>query len=172
MAAILPIPDACGKCGGDGCPEGACLPAGGAPGYVLTKDSGVDYDVSWQPGGGGGSGGPSTISTFAAVNITAYKVVGLNAAGLAYLVDKDTLPDQYTVAGLAMFTANIGDPLDIITDGLLVTGGGLWTPGPYYLGNAGILVSTPPSTGFYLRVCTAPTANELIVRPQEPIVRA
>lgn len=172
MAALLPIPDACGKCGGDGCPDGACLPPGGAPGYVLTKDSGVDYDASWQPGGGGGGGGSSTISTTASQNITAYKVVGLDSSGLAYLVDNTVLADQYRIAGLAMFSANTGDPLDIITDGLLVTGGGLWTPGPYYLGVAGILVSTPPVTGLYLRVATAPTANELIVRPQEPIVRA
>lgn len=111
------------------------------------------------------------MTAVAAQNITAYKVVGLNSSGQAYLVDSSVLGDQYRVAGIAMFAANIGDPLDIITDGLLVTAA-LWTPGAYYLGAAGILAGTPPTSGFYLRVAVAPTTTELIVRPQEPITRA
>jgi hypothetical protein len=36
--------------------EAAKVPPGGATGEVLTKDSATDYDMSWQPGGGGSSG--------------------------------------------------------------------------------------------------------------------
>lgn len=39
--------------------QAAAVPPGGATSYVLTKDSGADYDMSWQPGGGGGGGGGS-----------------------------------------------------------------------------------------------------------------
>jgi hypothetical protein len=35
------------------------VPAGGDTGQVLTKDSGDDYDVSWQDASGGGGGGGS-----------------------------------------------------------------------------------------------------------------
>jgi hypothetical protein len=36
-------------------PTGLGVPAGGSAGQVLTKDSGSDYDTSWQPGGGAGA---------------------------------------------------------------------------------------------------------------------
>ena len=34
-------------------PAAAAIPQGGAAGYVLTKDSATDYDVSWSPAAGG-----------------------------------------------------------------------------------------------------------------------
>lgn len=171
MAPLIQAPGACENCKGAGCPDGACVPPGGAPGYVLTKISSADFDTAWEPGGGGGGGGSSTITAFAAQNISAYKVVGLNSLGQAYLVDFSVLADQYVVAGIAMFSAITGDPLNIITDGLLVTGA-LWTPGPKFLGAVGTLTDTPPTSGFFLQVASAPNASELIVRPQTPIVRA
>ncbi len=45
-------------------PFGPGIPAGGAAGEVLTKDSGTDYDVSWQPGGGGGVTRYATMAKF------------------------------------------------------------------------------------------------------------
>lgn len=171
MAPLVQASGACENCNGSGCPDGACLPPGGAPGYVLTKISSADFDVAWEPGGSGGGGGASTITAFAAQNISAYKVVGLDSLGQAYLVDSSVLADQYTVAGIAMFSALTGDPLNIITDGLLVTGA-LWTPGAKFLGAAGILTDTPPTSGFFLQVANAPNPSELIVRPQAPITRA
>ena len=35
--------------------SGGLVPTGGLTGEVLTKDSNADFDMSWQPGGGGGS---------------------------------------------------------------------------------------------------------------------
>lgn len=171
MAPLVQATGACENCKGGGCPDGACLPPGGLTGYVLTKFSDGDFAAAWEPGGGGGGGGATTMTVVAAQNITAFKVVGLNPSGQAYLVDSSVLADQYVVAGISMFAANVGEPLDIITDGLLPTGS-LWVVGPKFLGTAGILTDTPPTSGFYLQVASAPTTSELIVRPQTPITRA
>lgn len=121
------------------------------------------------PGPPGPSGGH--ITAIAAQNITAFKVVALNTSGQAYLADSSALADQYAIAGISMFSANTGESLDILSDGLLPTGP-LWTLGVKYLGAAGTLTDTPPLSGFYLQVASAPTTSELIVRPQTPIVRA
>jgi hypothetical protein len=39
-------------------PAGPGVPAGGTAGQVVTKDSGTDYDTSWQDPTGGGGGAP------------------------------------------------------------------------------------------------------------------
>lgn len=45
-----------GADGADGA-DGQGVPAGGGSGQVLTKDSGTDFDTSWQTPSGGGGGG-------------------------------------------------------------------------------------------------------------------
>lgn len=40
-------------------PAGPGVPVGGTVGQVLTKDSGTDYDTSWQDASGGGGGAPT-----------------------------------------------------------------------------------------------------------------
>lgn len=52
----LNVQDAIEEVANESAPSASGMPVGGSTGQVLTKDSGADYDVSWQtPSGGGGS---------------------------------------------------------------------------------------------------------------------
>jgi hypothetical protein len=69
------------------------LPTGGTTGQVLTKDSGTDFDVSWQtPGGGSGGGGFWDISAgvppatdFTSVNLQSGTTFGESAGKALWL---------------------------------------------------------------------------------------
>jgi hypothetical protein len=63
-------------------PGAAAVPTGGSTGQVLTKDSGTDYDTSWQTPGGGGSTGTPTNQTGSRALGTVYQ----NTSGKPMLV--------------------------------------------------------------------------------------
>lgn len=63
-------------------PAGPGVPTGGTAGQVLTKDSGTDYDTSWQDSAGGGGGAPTT----------ADYLVGTTQAGLSAEIVVGTSP--------------------------------------------------------------------------------
>lgn len=62
------------------------LPPGGTTGQVLAKDSGTDYDVSWQAGGGGGA---PTDASYVVLGAAA----GLSAERILSAGDNVTLTD-------------------------------------------------------------------------------
>ena len=65
-------------------PAGPGVAAGGTAGQVLTKDSGTDYDTSWQDATGGGGGAPDTVDYLvgtASGDLSAEIVVGTSPGG-------------------------------------------------------------------------------------------
>ena len=65
-------------------PAGPGVPTGGTAGQVLTKDSGTDYDTSWQDATGGGGGAPTTVDYLvgtASGSLSAEIVVGTSPGG-------------------------------------------------------------------------------------------
>lgn len=65
-------------------PAGPGVPTGGTAGQVLTKDSGTDYDTSWQDATGGGGGGVTDAEYLvgtAHAGLSAEIVVGTSPGG-------------------------------------------------------------------------------------------
>lgn len=65
-------------------PAGPGVPTGGTVGQVLTKDSGTDYDTSWQDATGGGGGAPTDATYLVATangTLSAEVVVGATPGG-------------------------------------------------------------------------------------------
>ena len=65
-------------------PAGPGVPTGGTVGQVLTKDSGTDYDTSWQDATGGGGGGVTDADYLvgtAHAGLSAEIVVGTSPGG-------------------------------------------------------------------------------------------
>lgn len=65
-------------------PAGPGVPAGGTVNQVLTKDSGTDYDTSWQDAQGGGGGAPDDVDYLvgtASAGLSAEIVVGTSPGG-------------------------------------------------------------------------------------------
>lgn len=107
----------------------------------------------------------------AAETIFQYRVVALNSSGTLFQPSQSIYAETRAVLGIALMSGLIGDPITVQTDGVLVTGA-LWTPGEYFLGANGILVSTPPTSGNWLQIAFANSATELIVRPQQLVALA
>lgn len=116
---------------------------------------------------------PEAIEVTAGETIPAWRAVRVDPDGLAYLADNDTPTDGLRLLGISRIAALVGEPLTVATDGTSVdTTPTTWTPGPLYVGEAGVLVSTPPDgavDNYTLTVACALTTTRLIVRPQFPI---
>ncbi len=77
------------------------IPVGGTAGQVLTKDTGTDYDVSWQTPGGGGGGSVATDAIFDAKGDLPVGTGANTAARLAVGTDASQIyADASTSTGL------------------------------------------------------------------------
>lgn len=142
---------------------------------IVVQDTDVevmvltDFDTIVINDAVGAQGPTHQVTLVARENIPAFAVVAIDSAGLAYLPDKDVLADAPRIAGVATTSALTGETFVVLLDGTLLQAG-TWTMGPLYVGDNGVLTSTPPAALYQLQIGTAVTTSEVLIRPQIPIV--
>ena len=83
-------------------------------------------------------------------NISALKVLASNGAGAAIFADKDTTGHEFSLLGISTTAGLTGEQIFIRRSGLLKDAGA-WSwnvNSPIYLGSAGVLTQTVPTSGF------------------------
>lgn len=131
------------------------IPTGGSTGDVLTKDSGTDFDVSFQPqsGGGGVTGGGNYISSDqsttsnSAQDITGFSVSLL--AGKSYLIEGELLLTVPGSDSKIYFTgpaspSSFEAELYVLSNYAVNDGGGgyIYDPNPAFLTSYGAFSNT------------------------------
>lgn len=108
----------------------------------------------------------------AATAINVNRVVVIRSDGRIEHADKDTITHGLDVIGMSRQSAAIGQLVEVVKFGKL-SGAGFGTPGDnFWLGNDGVLLSSPPTSGFWLFMGTQMTGSEFLVRIGEPKVRS
>ena len=143
---------------------------------VITQDpNGLSVLVAAEQGPEGKQGvaGPSGGAAFvrdAAATVSGGRAVALNADGEAIHADGADDDFAWRVVGLALNGANLGNPVTIATAGEVEEPTWSWIEGkPVFLGSAGSLTQTPPTSGFILVVGSAVGATRILVNVQQPI---
>jgi len=145
------------------------IPDDGAPGTVLTKVTGDNYDYDWAPGGGGG-GQVNTVVGGININVDATDpvnpIVNLDAAISGVSVNGVTLSNGGVATDYLDETGNYSDPLDNIvygSDRLVsqVLASQTTTLAPSVPNN--ILVGTFPATHNSLVVPAVPVGDYMLM---------
>lgn len=115
------------------------------------------------PQGPVGPPGVADITVAAGAAIGALKAVRIATSGQAELADKNSNPE---VVGLTITAAASGDDIDVRLGGPVVDLSWNWAEGPVWLGSAGTLTQTPPTTGHLVVVGRSAGPTRLIVDPE------
>jgi hypothetical protein len=109
------------------------------------------------------------LSAEAGSNLSALRVVRLDATNKAVYADNDTDTNANAV-GITTIASILGATASIRYAGVLEDSGWSWTQGPIYLGNSGTLTQTAPTGGLIVReVARAIAANKIII-DIEPLI--
>ena len=73
----------------------------------------------------------------------------------------------HLIAGVSSNEASIGQNSLCVSHGIVVNGSS-FTPGPYYAGPAGTLLTSPPSSGLVLQIGYAISSDTMIISIQQP----
>jgi hypothetical protein len=77
------------------------------------------------------------------------------------------------VLGIAANSASPGDPVRVRTTGPMTEPSWAWTPGlPLYVGPDGVLVQSPPASGFIREIGLAVSPTSIVIRHMVPITLA
>lgn len=106
----------------------------------------------------------------ASAPLSALRVVTISNGELVY-ADSSNVSHAYSVLGLLLQSTSTGQQVRALTDGPVMDAAWAWSPLlPVWLGNAGYLTQTAPTSGFQLQVATAVTPISLDFEIQEPII--
>lgn len=109
----------------------------------------------------------------AAEAISALRVVRREADGRVSLADQSSIEDCWAAIGVSENAAGAGAPLNVRTSGVMVDGSWTWTAGAaLFLGAAGVITNTAPTSGVLLRIGTALSATAIHIDLADPIVLA
>jgi len=133
----------------------------------------VGQGVSGPPGPAGPPGGSATQYTASAA-LSGHTVIAIDSDGEAFYASSDQLSHALRVAGVSIGAAVLGEPITVVSAGLIVHGGWSWTPGsPVFVGLNGALTQSLPVGAVFSRVIgQAVSATGLLVDLQPPIVIA
>ncbi len=125
---------------------------------------------SQGPPGPPGELGQAYVEFPAAVPIGGHRAVRL-LGGAAIYTDNTSLPDANLVLGITRGAADAGALAQIQFNGLMAEPSWAWTPDlPVFVGVAGVLTQTPPTSGFSLIVGIATRADQIFIGAKAPIV--
>lgn len=108
----------------------------------------------------GDAGAGSQLTRNAGEVIGALKAVAIDGNELAILADKD---GAFLPAGLAVNAAALGGTISIALGGDISDAGWNWHPGSVWLGNAGALTQTAPTSGRLVRIGRSAGPKTLII---------
>lgn len=122
--------------------------------------------------GPAGPPGTSTLVTLTAgAALGGGRIVTVDAGGTAIYADSSTVAHSKKVVGLTLGAASIGAPVEVQSSGEVIEPSWAWTTGQaLYLGTSGMLVVTPPVTGFSLIVGFAIAPTKIILNIGMPII--
>ena len=140
---------------------------------VVTQQPAVDIvtqTLSLDVASGGIVPANIDLAAEAGVNLSALRVVRLDAANKAVYADNDTAANANAV-GITTSAASAGATAAIRYAGLLEDAGWSWTQGPIYIGIGGTLTQTAPAGGLIVReVARAISATKIII-DIEPLIQ-
>lgn len=140
---------------------------------VVTQTANVDVvtnTLSLDVASGGIVPANIDLAAEAAINLSALRVVRLDAANKAVYADNDTAANANAV-GITTSAATAGATAAIRYAGLLEDLGWAWTQGPIYIGTSGTLTQTAPAGGLIVReVARAISATKIII-DIEPLIQ-
>ena len=133
----------------------------------------VSYGLPGPPGPDGPAGPPGAAGAGAGTrqnNYTAGEAVGALRAvyqaddGKVYYADSSDMSHNRRVSGITLASAILDDLVVVLEAGLHMDGGWSWTSGEFvYVGAAGVLTQTVPTSGWLCVVGTAINATSLQV---------
>ena len=143
------------------------------PPKVISSTLGRGQGVA-GPQGPAGPAGDAGAEYTAAAPLSGHSVIALDSAGQAIYASADQLSHALRLAGVSAGAAVLGDPILVVSAGLMVHGGWSWTPGsPVFVGLNGALTQTLPVGAVFSRVIgQAVSTTGLLVDLQPPIVIA
>lgn len=104
------------------------------------------------------------------VGVTVGQVLYIKSDGKVALADKDAAIDFNDVIGMAGNSATIGNPITVVLFGKATVNLGSVSD-TFWLGNAGAVVTTAPTSGTILHVGTQTSTTEVFVKLNSPIKR-
>lgn len=142
----------------------ATIDAGGD----IVVQLGAEQGLAGAPGPAGGAGAEYT----AAAALSGHQAIALDSAGQAIYASADNPAHALAVAGISLGAAALGDPITVVSAGLVEHSGWAWAPGELvYLGTGGALVQTEAPGAVFLQVLgQALSATRVLVALQPPIV--
>lgn len=123
------------------------------------------------PVGPQGEVGPDGGSTFprpAGDTISALRVV-YELEGEVFVLDSQDDDHIDLLFGVTLTAATQGNTINIQRYGVLEDASWSWTPGPIWLGAAGVLTQIPPTVGYDVLIGSATSANSVILNIQDRI---
>ncbi len=119
--------------------------------------------------GGGGNTSKIISSEIAGTVLSGHRVLVKSFNGKMVVADKDTPSHMHQVAGIALNSAIADSAVQVQSFGEVEEPTWNWSDGPVYLGNAGQLTQTVPTTGYLLSIGTATAPTVLRVNLGAPI---
>ncbi len=142
---------------------GIGVPTGGTTGQVLKKKTNENFDTEWGVGGGGSGSTLEQIDTLGET-LSAYRIVYSSLDGSIYAASNNDLMTAQSVHGITTQAGNSGEDVSVTTEGVVTNSGWAWSGNQnLYLGVAGVVTDTPPTSGFILRVGYATGAQSMYV---------
>lgn len=129
----------------------------------------VRVNVGALQGPAGPAGGTSILRR-ASIALSGHRVVREESDGDIEYADPSTPSGLTTVIGITTSAASSGADASIATSGPVVEPTWSWTPGgTVFLGAAGALTQTAPTTGILMSIGVATSATSILVRIGSPI---
>ena len=123
------------------------------------------------PQGEPGQAGIAFTSYSASGNLGGHRAVRAAFSASVRYADSATKADASAVLGISLGAASDGTSINIATAGEIVEPSWAWTEGlPIFVGLAGALTQSPPSSGFQLVVGTATSPTSMSVSIKQPII--
>lgn len=135
---------------------------------VRLLDTGVSYTLSggitnsdWTGYSAGFT--DATQKIVAGENVSAYRALILGSGGKVWLADNATLSDRDRVIGINKTATSINDMTEVSVSGTVTNPAWNFTPGPVFVGTAGVLTQTEPSSGYVVKMGIAVTATKVLI---------
>jgi hypothetical protein len=111
----------------------------------------------------------STVTLLASGAISGHRVVVADATGVAAYADATNPAHSGRVVGITLGAAADGDPVTVAVGGDIEEPSWTWSAGPLYLGTAGGLTQSAPTSGFVQVLGVALSPTRIVVEPSQPI---